>query len=121
MSDRRDEEPRSATERADELLDRTGQTVGAFASLAGHHVARIASFAREEVEDLWAEAQTVRAGRPKAEPEQSAPSVDASESARRKADELNVDLGEVEGTGADGRVTVSDVKNHIKDTEGDRP
>lgn len=119
MSDRRDEEPRSATERADELLDRTGQTVGAFASLAGYHVARIASFAREEVEDLWAEAQSLRAG-PREAGENSR-TVDASDAARRTAEELGVDIRQVTGTGVDGRVTVNDVKNHGKGPEGGQP
>lgn len=120
MSDRWDEEPRSATERADELLDRTGQTVGAFASLAGYHVARIASFAREEVEDLWAEAQSLRAG-PREAGEESPRTVDASDAAWRTAEEMGVDLRRVEGTGVDGRVTVNDVKSHGKGPEGGQP
>jgi pyruvate/2-oxoglutarate dehydrogenase complex dihydrolipoamide acyltransferase (E2) component len=37
---------------------------------------------------------------------------DATEAAQRKADELGVTLADVRGTGADGRVTVSDVEKH---------
>ena len=36
--------------------------------------------------------------------------VDATDAARRKARELGVDLAEVDGTGADGQVTVDDVR-----------
>ena len=51
---------RSATERADEILNRAGWTAGLFASMIGMRLARIAAFAREEAEDMWAEAQSMR-------------------------------------------------------------
>ncbi len=51
---------RSAMERAEELVDRMGQRAGALASLAGLRVRKLAARAREEAEDVWAEAQTVR-------------------------------------------------------------
>ena len=35
---------------------------------------------------------------------------EATDAARRKARELGVDLAEVEGTGADGKITVDDVR-----------
>src|SRR5918998_3335975 len=40
----------------------------------------------------------------------SATQVEASDAARRKAEELRVDLAEVEGTGTDGKITVEDVR-----------
>jgi polyhydroxyalkanoic acid synthase PhaR subunit len=40
----------------------------------------------------------------------SATQVEASDAARRKAEELGVDLAEVEGTGTDGKITVEDVR-----------
>src|SRR5215210_1227859 len=40
----------------------------------------------------------------------SAVEVEATDAARRKARELGVDLAEVEGTGADGKITVEDVR-----------
>jgi pyruvate/2-oxoglutarate dehydrogenase complex dihydrolipoamide acyltransferase (E2) component len=163
---------RSATERADELLTRAGQTAGIFASVVGMRIARIAAFAREEVEDMWAEAQSIRQGTGEAEtngnvetqtsegvdvsqesrremeeqepeksaepdgearagtaaseastseaeeqkpeqdaqPDEKAENIKATDAARRRAEELDVDLGEVEGTGASGQITVEDVK-----------
>lgn len=58
--ERNDASKRPATERADELLSRVGQTAGIFASLVGMRVARVAAFAREEAEDMWAEARSLR-------------------------------------------------------------
>ena len=51
---------RPAMERAEELVDRMGQRAGAFVSLAGLRVRKLAARAREEAEDVWAEAQSVR-------------------------------------------------------------
>lgn len=146
MAEDRENTPRRpATERADELLTRAGQTAGIVASLVGMRIARVAAFAREEVEDMWAEAQSIRqqaasteadgdvrttasegtdvsqpsqreAEERKPESEQSAESegeveeIKATPTARRRAEELGVDLQEVKGTGADGQITASDVK-----------
>jgi len=56
-----DEGPRQpATERADEMLNRAGWVAGMVVSMVGVRLARIAAFAREEAEDLWAEAQSMR-------------------------------------------------------------
>jgi len=54
---------RSATERAEVLVDLLGQRVGVFASVAGFQILRLAARAREEAQDLWAEAQSVRRAR----------------------------------------------------------
>ena len=165
MSEGRGESSRRpATERADEFLNRAGWTVGFFGSMIGMRLARVAAFAREEAEDMWAEAQSIRqqsegnlsaaagkvaeAARGKAEdqkaesrqeaepeeearvgaatadaeeqkpePEQSAETngevaetIKATSTARRRAEELGVDLREVEGTGAGGQITASDVR-----------
>jgi hypothetical protein len=53
---------RPATERAGELLDRAGEQVGRFAAVAGHEMRRFIARAREEAEDIWAEAQNKRQG-----------------------------------------------------------
>jgi pyruvate/2-oxoglutarate dehydrogenase complex dihydrolipoamide acyltransferase (E2) component len=163
--ERHDAPRRPATERADELLTRVGQTAGIFASLVGMRVARVAAFAREEAEDMWAEARSMRqqtthaetnrdaranAGEgtdvseqsrseaeerepgedseidgeaenttPEAEEQETdqraetngeVDDIEATEAARRRAEELDVDLGEVEGTGSKGQITVQDVK-----------
>jgi exonuclease VII small subunit len=47
---------------------------------------------------------------PQAEASQSDGEVRATDAARRKAQELDVDLHEVEGTGANGQITVDDVR-----------
>lgn len=39
---------------------------------------------------------------------------ESTDAAEEKADELGVDINDVEGTGKDGRVTVSDVEKHDK-------
>ena len=49
-----------ATERAEQMLDRLGQRVGRYASLTGLRLRRMAAVAREEAEDIWAEAESVR-------------------------------------------------------------
>ena len=176
MDENKDDSPRRpATERAEELLTRAGQTAGIFASLVGRRVARVAAFAREEVEDMWAEAQSIRQQAPDtetnqgvesrasegtdvsereaeeekpeksserdggasaatdagttteteepkpesgqdAEPDEEAENIKATPTARRRAEELGVDLQEVEGTGAEGQITVNDVKKNATES-----
>jgi pyruvate/2-oxoglutarate dehydrogenase complex dihydrolipoamide acyltransferase (E2) component len=123
--------------------------------MVGRRIARVAAFAREEAEDMWAEAQNMRqqndrdpgaaAGQvvnatgAKAEEtrdnsrqsaatssaedgarEQRAASkgemesIKATETARRLAGELDVDLRQVEGTGAGGQITAADVRRKSK-------
>ena len=53
--------PESATARAEALVDDAGAQLGALATLASYHLRRAAALAREEAEDLWAEAQQRRA------------------------------------------------------------
>ena len=112
---------RPATERAEELVDRVGESVGNFASLAGWRILKVAAFVREEAEDVWAEAQSVRrtqsARREKryAEPAGAPEPIRATDVARRTAEDLDVDLREVRGTGVGGLITVGDVKRKSKD------
>jgi pyruvate/2-oxoglutarate dehydrogenase complex dihydrolipoamide acyltransferase (E2) component len=131
----REPEPaRPATERAEELVDRMARGAGYLASFVGLRLLKGASLAREEAEDIWAEAQSLRrregqgAEPDVAEPDVAEPDVaepaagggdasrtlEATEAARRKAEEMGVDLTEVRGTGADGRITVEDVKRTAK-------
>ena len=51
---------RPATERAEELTDRMGQRLGYVTTLVGLHIRKTAARAREEAEDMWAEAQSIR-------------------------------------------------------------
>ncbi|HEX2742753.1 MAG TPA: E3 binding domain-containing protein [Rubrobacter sp.] len=45
--------------------------------------------------------------------------IDATDAARRQAQELGLDLTEIEGTGSDGRITVDDVKNAAESAQED--
>ena len=50
------------TERAEELVDRMGQTLGDLASRLSLQILRGVARAREEAEDMWAEAQAIHHG-----------------------------------------------------------
>ena len=119
--DQRGRSRRPATERAEELVDRVGESVGNFATLAGWRVLKVAAFVREEAEDVWAEAQSVRrtqsARREEryAEPAGAAEPIRATDVARRTAEDLDVDLREVRGIGVGGTITVGDVKRKSKE------
>jgi hypothetical protein len=51
---------RPSKERAEEMLDRAGEQVGRFAATVSHRLRKLAAHAREEAEDIWAEAQSKR-------------------------------------------------------------
>jgi hypothetical protein len=55
-----DEAGRQATQRAEEMVDRLGEQIGHYVSVIGHNVLKWAARAREEAEDIWAEAQAIR-------------------------------------------------------------
>lgn len=54
--------PSEAMLRAEAAVDRLGERVGHFVSTAGHNLMRFTARAREEAEDMWAEAQSIRNG-----------------------------------------------------------
>jgi hypothetical protein len=49
--------------RAEEMIDRVAERVGEFTSYLGRKILRLGARAREEAEDMWAEAQSIRRGR----------------------------------------------------------
>jgi hypothetical protein len=53
-------EQRPATARAEETVDRAGERVGHLAVLLGYQLRVFAARAREEAEDIWAEARSMR-------------------------------------------------------------
>ena len=53
---------RTSAERAEVLVDRMGEQLGHFLSMAGHRLRKATARAREEAEDIWAEAQAIRRG-----------------------------------------------------------
>ena len=56
----RDEEARPTMERAEEVVDRLSQRAGQMGSEFGQRLLRLAARAREEAEDILAEAQSMR-------------------------------------------------------------
>ena len=115
---------RPATERAEELVDRAGESAGHLAALAGWRLLRAAAFVREGAEDVWAEAQSVRRSQSVSAERQeeryagtvgTTEPIKATDVARRAAENLNVDLREVTGTGVHGRITVGDVKRKSRE------
>ncbi len=58
-----EEQGKLAKERAEVMVDRMGQRVSNWASRAGFQVQRAVALTREEVEDMWAEAQNIRRGK----------------------------------------------------------
>lgn len=62
----------SAPRRAEEMLDSMGERLGQLVSLAGPRVRKLAALAREEAEDIWAEAQHVRAARERSQSDSGA-------------------------------------------------
>ncbi len=55
------EEPaKLARERAEKLVDAMGQRLGLLAAFASFQIQKAAARVREEAEDVWAEAQTIR-------------------------------------------------------------
>jgi hypothetical protein len=54
------ETPSLAMQRAEELVDRMAECLGHFSAVIGHKIRWLAVRAREEAEDIWAEAQALR-------------------------------------------------------------
>jgi hypothetical protein len=50
----------AAMQRAEEMVDRIAERIGHYAQVFGHEVLRLGARAREEAEDIWAEAQHIR-------------------------------------------------------------
>ena len=52
----------SATHRAEEMVDRLAEKVAHFTAAFGRQILRLGARVREEAEDMWAEAQSIRRG-----------------------------------------------------------
>jgi len=52
----------SATERAEEMIDLIASKMAHYTSVFGRALLRLGARAREEAEDIWAEAQNIRRG-----------------------------------------------------------
>jgi len=49
-----------ATEKAEELVNRMGRRINRLSNLASQNVIKASAYVREEAEDVWAEAQSIR-------------------------------------------------------------
>jgi hypothetical protein len=54
--------PTNQVDRAEDVLDELGKKVGGFLMNASRSLRKVAAVAKEEAEDLWAEAQSIRRG-----------------------------------------------------------
>ena len=57
------EEHEAAMRRAEQLVDQAASVIGVYARRLGDECQRLAARAREEAEDMWAEAQAIRDAR----------------------------------------------------------
>jgi hypothetical protein len=60
QADTADEARLERMQRAEEMVDRLGEQVGRCVSSLGHSILKWVARAREEVDDIWAEAQSLR-------------------------------------------------------------
>ncbi len=54
--------PNETMQRAEVIVDQLGQRLGRVLSAAGQQLRKAGARAREEAEDIWAEAQSIRRG-----------------------------------------------------------
>ena len=94
-----------------------GQAVGSIDTAAEAPAAPAAAAESESARDLRATTEMDRS-EPQAKSKGSASASRVSPAVRRLAEEKNIDLGQIEGTGKDGRVTKTDVVRYL-DGSGD--
>ncbi|MGZ3629199.1 MAG: hypothetical protein ACXVDN_16250, partial [Ktedonobacteraceae bacterium] len=57
---RTDEAYQQATAKAEQMVDQVGQRISLYTAMASLQFQRVVARAREEAEDIWAEAQNIR-------------------------------------------------------------
>ncbi|HEX6711220.1 MAG TPA: E3 binding domain-containing protein, partial [Rubrobacter sp.] len=87
-----------------QVADQATGAVGQVADQAG----QAAQGAQDTAGQAAGQAQDAAGGATE-QAQDAAEEVDATEAAKQKADELGVDLSQIEGSGAGGRITVKDV------------
>jgi pyruvate/2-oxoglutarate dehydrogenase complex dihydrolipoamide acyltransferase (E2) component len=101
-----------AQEAAGKVTEQVGQgvqdTAGRAAGRVQEAAGGVAQQAQEAANQATQQAQQAAAGGGQEE------EPDATEAARQKADELGVDLSQVKGSGAGGRITIKDVQSAAK-------
>jgi hypothetical protein len=60
VAERSEEARRQATAKAEQMVDQVGQRISQYTSMVGLQIQRAVARAREEAEDMWAEAQNIR-------------------------------------------------------------
>lgn len=90
------------TETVDQALQQAQQAAGQVTEQAG----QAAQGAQDTVGGVAKQAQQAAGGQQEEAQEQES---DVTEAAKQKAEELGVDVSQVEGTGSEGRITVKDV------------
>jgi pyruvate/2-oxoglutarate dehydrogenase complex dihydrolipoamide acyltransferase (E2) component len=90
------------TETVDQALQQAQQAAGQVTEQAG----QVAQGAQDTVGGVAEQAQQAVGGQQEEAQEQES---DVTEAAKQKAEELGVDVSQVEGTGSEGRITVKDV------------
>jgi pyruvate/2-oxoglutarate dehydrogenase complex dihydrolipoamide acyltransferase (E2) component len=96
-----------ATQQAQEAAGQVTGQLGQVAQGVQDTAGRAAGQTQEAVGGAAQQAQEAAGGSEQEEPE-------ATEAARQKADELGVDLSQVQGSGAGGRLTIKDVQSAAK-------
>jgi pyruvate/2-oxoglutarate dehydrogenase complex dihydrolipoamide acyltransferase (E2) component len=97
------------TEQVGQVAQGVQDTAGRAAGQAQEAAGGVAQQAQEAANQATQQAQQVAGGGGQ---EEEGP--DATEAARQKADELGVDLSQVKGSGAGGRITIKDVQSAAK-------
>jgi pyruvate/2-oxoglutarate dehydrogenase complex dihydrolipoamide acyltransferase (E2) component len=91
------------TDAVNQALQQAQEAAGQVTEQAG----QAAQGAQDTVGGVAQQAQQAAGGQQEEEAQEQEP--EATEAAQQKAQELGVDLSEIEGTGSEGRITVKDV------------
>src|SRR5215216_8097876 len=94
-----------AGQAAQGVQDTAGQAAGQAQDAAGQAVGQVTDTAGQAAQGV----QDAAGGAAQQAQDTAGQDLNITDAARQKADELGVDLSQVEGTGAEGRITVKDV------------
>lgn len=104
-----------AGEAVGEVGEGAGEAVGGLGETAGHAMGGILSTAKVEAKEVGLAAARKAKEIGERRKQRKAEELNATEAALRTAEELGVDLDEVEGSGPEGRITIRDVRQAAED------